>query len=166
MPSRPAPRHRRDVVMQCGSFHSSYMSSCLKPPSHQPPYSQTFTVLHVMTSTRLIVVFSAVPLYAVWRLVRMMLARSPLDNIPGPPPTSRLTGELVVPLCNVVYLTFLVGNMDDFMSFDNVAFNRKLVETYGSVCRLTSFLGVRMQLSFCFSRLTSIVVVDEGAAFT
>ncbi|OBZ67957.1 Docosahexaenoic acid omega-hydroxylase CYP4F3 [Grifola frondosa] len=80
-----------------------------------------------------------------WRLLRNYLTRSPLDNIPGPAPTSWYTGNL--------------GQLFDH--HNGWAFIRELSETYGPVSKLNGLLGERMLYVFDSKAMHSIIVKDQ-----
>ncbi|KAF7351645.1 Cytochrome P450 [Mycena sanguinolenta] len=71
---------------------------------------------------------------------------SGLDNVPGPPPKS-----------------FLTGNLSQFHDADGWEFQRELEQSYGQVVKLHGLLGDRQLFVFDQAALHSILVENEAA---
>ncbi|KAJ7915808.1 cytochrome P450 [Mycena leptocephala] len=86
-------------------------------------------------------------LLAIFYVVRILRRRlsSTLDNIPGPPPTS-----------------FLTGNLTEYHDPDDWEFQRKLEQNYGRVVRFQGLLGARSLFVFIPTAMQSILVKDQN----
>ncbi|KAL1658452.1 cytochrome P450 [Schizophyllum commune] len=98
----------------------------------------------MLTNTLLVVVALAVG-RVLWRVLSRYLLRSPLDNIPGPPPESMLS-----------------GNFRQMFSPTAWAFHDKLANEYGSVVRTTGLLGEKQLYVSDPKALHHIVVKDQN----
>ncbi|KAJ7289426.1 cytochrome P450 [Mycena rebaudengoi] len=86
----------------------------------------------------------AVLTYAFWNIVRWLLGRSPLDNIPGPPSNS-----------------FITGNLAQFHAPDAWEFHKTLEQEYQGVVKIHGLLGGRLLHVFDTAALHSILVKDQ-----
>ncbi|KAJ7915756.1 cytochrome P450, partial [Mycena leptocephala] len=86
-------------------------------------------------------------LLTIFYVVRILRRRSSstLDNIPGPPPTS-----------------FITGNLTEYHDADGWEFQRKLEQNYGRVVRFQGLLGARALFVFDPAALQSILVKDQN----
>ncbi|KAI5835765.1 cytochrome P450 [Schizophyllum commune Tattone D] len=98
----------------------------------------------MLTNALLAVVALAVG-RVLWRVLSHYLLRSPLDNIPGPPPESMLS-----------------GNFRQMFSPTAWAFHDKLANEYGSVVRTTGLLGEKQLYVSDPKALHHIVVKDQN----
>ncbi|KAI0628830.1 cytochrome P450 [Trametes polyzona] len=83
-------------------------------------------------------------LYAGWRLVRAIFRKSPLDNLPGPQPTS-----------------WIAGNTRELYGPDRWAFERNVVETYGRVAKVYGALCTPELYTYDPRAFHSIFVKDQ-----
>ena len=89
-----------------------------------------------------------------WKYFRQIVIKSPLDNIPGPPPGSFLYGQSESDTACTSEADILAiysvntGNLRQILPKDGWGFIQHLTETYPGVARLTGPLGVRF-LSIC-----------------
>jgi len=81
---------------------------------------------------------------ASWAIFRRFIARSPLDNIPGPLSPS-----------------FWKGNMGQLMAMNGWAFHSHIAETYGSVVKLKGVFNNKMLYVFDPKALHHIIVRDQ-----
>ncbi|KAJ7458177.1 cytochrome P450 [Mycena latifolia] len=95
-----------------------------------------------MAATAVTCAFIVCIVYAIRALWRR--AFSVLDNIPGPPRKS-----------------FVTGNLTQFHDLDGWAFQKELEENYGQVVKLHGFLGARQLYIFDPAALQSILVKDQ-----
>ncbi|KAJ7915749.1 cytochrome P450 [Mycena leptocephala] len=86
-------------------------------------------------------------LLAIFYMVRILRRRSSstLDNIPGPPPTS-----------------FLTGNLTEYHDADGWNFQQKLEQDYGRVVKFQGLLGARALFVFDPAALQSILIKDQN----
>ncbi|KAJ7924234.1 cytochrome P450 [Mycena leptocephala] len=86
-------------------------------------------------------------LIAIFYVVRILRRRSSstLNNIPGPPPTS-----------------FITGNLTEYHDADGWEFQRKLEQDYGQVVRFQGLLGARALFVFDPTAMQSILVKDQN----
>ncbi|KAJ7915759.1 cytochrome P450 [Mycena leptocephala] len=86
-------------------------------------------------------------LLAILYVVRILRRRlsSTLDNIPGPPPTS-----------------FITGNLTEYHDADGWEFQQKLEQNYGRVVRFQGLLGARALFVFDPAATQSILVKDQN----
>jgi hypothetical protein len=95
--------------------------------------------------TPITTICSLLAIFYVVRILRRRLS-STLDNIPGPPPTSFLTGATPVFPC-VTHILYSQppspGNLTEYHDPDGWEFQRKLEQNYGRVVRFQGLLGVR-----------------------
>nr|VWP02043.1 DNA repair protein Rad7 [Ganoderma boninense] len=89
-------------------------------------------------------VASFVLVYILWRVFRNYFIRSPFDNIPGPPSSS-----------------WLAGNVLKLLDHDAWAYTDDLIQTYGPVAKLHSFLGARWLHVYDPRALHAIFVKDQ-----
>ncbi|KAJ3534433.1 hypothetical protein NM688_g7137 [Phlebia brevispora] len=87
-----------------------------------------------------------VAVWLLWKLLGKMLARSPLDNIPGPPSSS-----------------FLQGNMREYMDRQGWDFQDQMAEKYGSVVKLHDILGGRALLIHDPRAMHSVLNRDQDS---
>ncbi|KAI0789862.1 cytochrome P450 [Abortiporus biennis] len=78
------------------------------------------------------------------RVARTLFSKDPIDNIPGPHPTS-----------------FIGGNLPQFFDRQGWAFQRELGEKYGAVVKLTTLLGGKWLYVFDPRALNEIVVKNQ-----
>ncbi|KAI0737372.1 cytochrome P450 [Daedaleopsis nitida] len=86
--------------------------------------------------------------YVVWRLLRGYFVRSPLDNIPGPPPTSKIAGD-----------------MFQLLGQEHWDFVRKICDTYGAIAKLHGPLGDQFLHVYDPKALHSIFVKDQESYY-
>ncbi|KAJ7279633.1 cytochrome P450 [Mycena rebaudengoi] len=89
--------------------------------------------------------------YGVWSILRRVLAASPLDNIPSPPPKS-----------------FFTGNLLDFRNPDGWEFHKSVEEDYADVMKIRGQSGTKSLFVSDPAALYSIIIKDadifeEGA---
>ncbi|KAJ7855679.1 cytochrome P450 [Mycena leptocephala] len=86
-------------------------------------------------------------LIAIFYVVRILRRRSSstLDNIPGPPPTS-----------------FITGNLTEYHDADGWDFQQKLEQDYGRIVRFQGLLGARVLFVFDPTAMQSILVKDQN----
>ena len=78
---------------------------------------------------------------ALWNLFQMYLRWSRFYNIPGPKPSSFLTGECPQKL--VVFVAYReAGHLDQILGNSNWKFLRTISSEYGSVAKLQTLFGV------------------------
>ncbi|KAM5541911.1 hypothetical protein V8D89_004221 [Ganoderma adspersum] len=82
--------------------------------------------------------------FIVWRVFRNFFISSPFDNIPGPPSSSWLTGNLL-----------------KLLDHDAWAYTNDLIQTYGPISKLHSFLGARWLHVYDPRALHAIFVKDQ-----
>ncbi|KAI0737388.1 cytochrome P450 [Daedaleopsis nitida] len=87
-------------------------------------------------------------LYVIWRVLRNLLVPSPLDNIPGPPPMS-----------------FVSGNLLQISGQGHWDFVRHIRETYGPVTKLYNNFGSRFLLVYDTKALHSIFIKDQDSYY-
>ncbi|KAF9526760.1 cytochrome P450 [Crepidotus variabilis] len=92
---------------------------------------------------------SCVILYAAWRLSLLLfqrfIARSPLDNIPGP------SGK-----------SFLIGALPKLFGFKAWGFHQELARIYGGVARIRGLLGADFLYVYDPLALHHILLKDQG----
>ncbi|KAI0737376.1 cytochrome P450 [Daedaleopsis nitida] len=86
--------------------------------------------------------------YIVWQLVRNYFVRSPLDNVPGPPPVSLIQGSL-----------------PEITGQGHWAFVDHLRKTYGPVAKIHSYFGARWLHVYDTKALHSIFVKDQDSYY-
>ncbi|EMD38349.1 hypothetical protein CERSUDRAFT_82603 [Gelatoporia subvermispora B] len=79
-----------------------------------------------------------------WRSLRQIFVKSPLDNIPGPPPVS-----------------FFKGNLEQIYDRQGWDFYKSLSQDYGAVVKLQGLFGQKILYVFDPTALNSIVVKDQ-----
>ncbi|KAJ7729174.1 cytochrome P450 [Mycena metata] len=86
-------------------------------------------------------------LIAIFYVIRILRRRSSstLDNIPGPPPTS-----------------FITGNLTEYHDADGWDFQQKLEQDYGRIVRFQGLLGARVLFVFDPTAMQSILVKDQN----
>ncbi|PIL34328.1 cytochrome P450 [Ganoderma sinense ZZ0214-1] len=89
-------------------------------------------------------VASSFALYFIWFLVRCYFVRSPLDNIPGPPSASIIS-----------------GNMLQIFNHNSWKYVDDLIENYGPLARCQGFFGTRMLHVFDPKAMHSVYVKDQ-----
>ena len=91
------------------------------------------------------------------KIFRNYLFRSPLDNVPGPPPASFFTGASFSPsLCNSHDANNPTGHLTQLLDRKAWKFTAHTASTYGSVSLLKGFFGVSpCILKVCVAGLTS-----------
>ncbi|KAF9043392.1 cytochrome P450 [Panaeolus papilionaceus] len=87
----------------------------------------------------------AVASYAAWKILRRILVKSPLDDIPGPPPASRVKG--------------VIPQIFDANGWD---FHRKIWETYGGVTKLHGGVGGTLLYIFDTKAMYQMLVKDQA----
>ncbi len=92
---------------------------------------------------------SATTLYVLWRVFRNYLVAYPMDNLPGPAPSSFLFGGyLELPLtvstclCCSTHTNVLLGNLPDFSGRQAWKRIAHLAKTYGPAVTLRGILWV------------------------
>ncbi|KAI8974184.1 cytochrome P450 [Trametes punicea] len=96
-----------------------------------------------MSSSIYVILPLAAFVYVLWHVFREYFVKSPLDNIPGPPPVS-----------------FLLGSIPDINRRDSWKRWRYLVDTYGPVCRIQGILGMRFLHIMDPKALHTILIKD------
>ncbi|KAJ7286610.1 hypothetical protein C8J57DRAFT_1051274 [Mycena rebaudengoi] len=91
--------------------------------------------------------------YGIWSILRRVLAASPLDNIPSPPPKS-----------------FFTGNLLDFHNPDGWEFHKSVEEDYADVMKIRGQFGTKSLFVSDPAALYSITIKDadifeEGTMF-
>ena len=78
-----------------------------------------------------------------WKYLRQIVVKSPLDNIPGPPSDSFFYGEHP-PNPHLIYpcLTYIAGHLGRLLDRNGWAFLRHLTDSYNGVAKLHGPLGV------------------------
>ncbi|KAI1782200.1 cytochrome P450 [Ganoderma leucocontextum] len=92
----------------------------------------------------LVIPVSLTVVLLLWRLVSQHVLRTPIDNIPGPPPGS-----------------FFSGNMAQLFARNNKQFLTNYIETYGPVAKFHGFLGARWLHVYDPKALHSVHVKDH-----
>jgi len=82
--------------------------------------------------------------WCLWRVIRWTTAKSPLDNIPGPPSASIWS-----------------GNFKQFYARQGWEFHHDVTQNYGSVVRMTTLLGQPFIYVFDPKALHSIIIKDQ-----
>ncbi|KAI0079868.1 cytochrome P450 [Panus rudis PR-1116 ss-1] len=82
--------------------------------------------------------------WLIWNLIKSYLTSSPLDKIPGPPPTSKLK-----------------GNIEQLFDRHGWAFHDELREKYGSVVRLSGLFGKPILFVYDPKALHTVYVKDS-----
>ncbi|EIW54984.1 cytochrome P450 [Trametes versicolor FP-101664 SS1] len=82
--------------------------------------------------------------YSLWRYFRQAFVKSPLDNIPGPPSPSWMT-----------------GNLPQMFNRQGMPFYHDLIDKYGPVVRLHGAYGRKILYVFDPRAMHSIVVKDQ-----
>ncbi|GLB40230.1 putative cytochrome P450 family protein [Lyophyllum shimeji] len=82
--------------------------------------------------------------WTLWRILRRLIIKTDLDNLPGPPPAS-----------------FLKGNFGKVFNPDAWAFHKELAEHYGRVVRIDGFLGDKQVYLFDPKAVYHVVVKDQ-----
>ncbi|KAI0631279.1 cytochrome P450 [Trametes polyzona] len=82
--------------------------------------------------------------YSLWRYFRQVFVKSPLDNIPGPPSPSWMT-----------------GNLPQMFNRQGMAFYHDLIDNYGPVVKLHGAYGRKILYVFDPRAMHSIVVKDQ-----
>lgn len=78
-----------------------------------------------------------------WWLIKDLIVRSPLDNIPGPPSPSLLAGRYRIPVGRDI-LTIFVGHLERlFHRHEGWKLHTDLSDNYAAVSRISGPLGVR-----------------------
>ncbi|KAH9928315.1 cytochrome P450 monooxygenase [Fomitopsis serialis] len=78
------------------------------------------TVVNLIIQSSLVVV----AIHIVWRISRRIFARTPLDNIPGPPPAP-----------------FLTGHLPQYFDRHGTEFQRRVAHNYGPVVKMQGMFG-------------------------
>lgn len=86
-------------------------------------------------------------LWVLWRALKQIVVRHPLDNIPGPPPQSYLWGTFCFRPSDG-YLVFIrglisAGNFKQIFNPQSWAFHQSLVDQYGGVVKIYGAFSVR-----------------------
>ncbi|KAF5362054.1 hypothetical protein D9756_002095 [Leucocoprinus leucothites] len=76
-----------------------------------------------------------------WRFLR----KSPIDNLPGPPPRS-----------------WLFGNIPDFFNPNGWDFHRQILKCYGGIFRIRGFLGERLLVVYDADALYHILIKHQA----
>lgn len=100
-----------------------------------------------------------------WVLLRPYVVRTSLDNIPGPPPHSFVTGSYTpVSQGSEICPCIVSGDLGPLHSpHDGREFHERLGAEFGPVVALRGFLGVRHLLCHCADSFThSPIAADEG----
>ncbi|KAL7282853.1 hypothetical protein ACG7TL_002266 [Trametes sanguinea] len=87
--------------------------------------------------------FGLLFVYVLWRVLRNYILKSPLDNVPCPPRTS-----------------FLLGNIPDIAQRNSWKRWRQFVDTYGPVFRINSVLGMHFLHIFDPRAMHSVLIKD------
>jgi hypothetical protein len=108
-------------------------------PGSVPPF-----IYHrsVMPFTLLQSTVLALGLYTIWSILQRVFGSSVLDNLPGPPSRSILTG--VRPILHLPhFMTCIVtGNLSEFTDPDGWEFHADIEQNYGQVVKIRGLLGV------------------------
>ncbi|KAL4249759.1 Cytochrome P450 superfamily protein [Abortiporus biennis] len=80
-----------------------------------------------------------------WRAAPYLLVKSPLDNIPGPKPTS-----------------YWKGNLPQIFAKDAFEYHKSIGEAYGSVVRITGLFGQRILYVIDPTAMHNIVIKDQN----
>jgi len=84
--------------------------------------------------------------WALWKIVKPVVVKHSLDNIPGPRPQSYLWGPfdlnlaLIDMLCSLV--DYSAGNFKQVFNPQSWAFHQNLVDHYGGVAKTYGAFGV------------------------
>jgi hypothetical protein len=94
-------------------------------------------------------IITVIALLAIFYVIRILRRRSSstLDNIPGPPSKSFITGARPVFFC-FACISYRIdtpspGNLTEYHDADGWDFQEKLEQNYGRVVRFQGLLGVR-----------------------
>ncbi len=124
--------------------------------SFATPASSCQTMLHPLLQASVLLIAAGV----LWKYLKQLVLKSPLDNIPGPPFNSFLYGENLVhlSLCHFLSTDIMTGNLKQLISPKyGWGFVEHLTESYPGVACLRGPLGV--------SPLLHVTVVSDRSAF-
>lgn len=82
-----------------------------------------------------------------WKVLRLYLTRSPLDNVPGPPRASWLTGMCGTSPGYLDIYPRLIGNLEQFFDLYDWQYIDDICDTYGPVVKVQGAFGVRSVIS-------------------
>jgi len=82
--------------------------------------------------------------WTIWTVIRKFTRKSPLDNLPGPPPES-----------------WIIGDLSRFFGRHGWPFQKLLLNNYDAVVRINAFLGAPMLYVYDPKALHHIVVKDQ-----
>ncbi|GLB40488.1 putative cytochrome P450 family protein [Lyophyllum shimeji] len=101
-------------------------------------------VIDIKETTETIGLLLFAVLWALWRLLRRYLAKTDLDNLPGPESAS-----------------FVTGNIVQLFNFDAWDFHNQIVEQFGRVIRIYGAFGSQHLYIFDPKAMHHIVVKDQ-----